>query len=392
MDSTKPTSSLAVSQPFRIGPYKQSVLPKATEGHGNGSLSGYVASRCNGDLEDIQKKHNAGTKESGVTTQVSQETKETDLSRDLDAIDRVRTRLNVALRGKADIVDQVLVCLLAHGHLLLEDKPGLGKTTLAKALAEAIGGRFARVQCTPDLLPSDITGFSIFSQRTQDFEFRPGPVFSDVLLADEINRATPRTQSALLEAMAERQVTVDTVRHVLSDQFFVIATQNPIEQHGTYPLPEAQLDRFAMKLSVGYPGPQDEIQMLRDAVDSQHQASAATGQVFSEGQLKRIQQEVAGLAVAEAIHEYLVRLATATRKHPHVFLGISPRGILVWQRTAQARAFLDHRTYVVPDDVQEVALPVMSVRLGIDHEDPLPIINEILESEPVPEYREAASS
>ena len=326
-----------------------------------------------------------------MTTLASEDTKKNHLSRDLEAIDRVRTRLNAALRGKADIVDMVLVCLLAHGHLLIEDKPGLGKTTLAKALAEAIGGRFARMQCTPDLLPSDITGFSIFSQKTQDFEFRPGPVFSDVLLADEINRATPRTQSALLEAMAERQVTVDAVRHLLSDQFFVIATQNPIEQHGTYPLPEAQLDRFAMKLSIGYPNPEDEMQMLRDAVDAQQQSTDRTGPLFSEGQLKRIQKEVAGMAVAEPIHDYLVRLATATRKHSHIFLGISPRGILVWQRAAQARAFLHHRNYVVPDDVQDMAVPVLSVRLGIDHEDPLPIIREVMQSEPVPEYRHSSS-
>jgi MoxR-like ATPase len=160
----------------------------------------------------------------------------------------------------------VLICLLARGHLLLEDRPGLGKTTLAKALAEAIGGSFARVQCTPDLLPSDITGFNIFNQKTQEFDFRPGPVFADVLLADEINRATPRTQSALLEAMAERQVTVDAERFALGGSFFVIATQNPHEQHGTYPLPEAQLDRFAMKLEIGYPPREDERAMLAAAV------------------------------------------------------------------------------------------------------------------------------
>ena len=181
-------------------------------------------------------------------------------------IDGIRAALNRALRGKVEVVEHVLACLLARGHMLIEDLPGLGKTTLAKALAHALGGKFARIQCTPDLLPGDITGFRVFDQHTREFEFLPGPVFADVLLADEINRTTPRTQSALLEAMAERQVTVDNVRHVLSDTFFVIATQNPVEQHGTYPLPEAQLDRFAMKLRIGYPGPEHELAMLEAAV------------------------------------------------------------------------------------------------------------------------------
>ena len=186
------------------------------------------------------------------------------------ATEQLRDRLNAELKGKQDVVDMVLVCLLSGGHLLLEDKPGLGKTTLAKALATAIGGNFGRAQCTPDLLPSDITGFNIFNQKTHDFEFRRGPVFADVLLADEINRATPRTQSALLEAMAERQVTVDAEHFDLSSEFFVIATQNPVDQHGTYPLPEAQLDRFAMKLSVGYPAAADEMLMLQEAVGEDH--------------------------------------------------------------------------------------------------------------------------
>ncbi len=183
-----------------------------------------------------------------------------------DSVGRLRVALNAALRGKADVVEFVLACLLARGHLLLEDKPGLGKTTLAKAAAQAVGGAFARVQCTPDLLPGDVTGFSIFNQKTREFEFQPGPVFAAVLLADEINRTTPRTQSALLEAMAERQVTVDNVRYRLDETFFVIATQNPIEHHGTYPLPEAQLDRFAMKLSIGYPDKAHQQEMLAAAV------------------------------------------------------------------------------------------------------------------------------
>ena len=203
-----------------------------------------------------------------------------------DPIERLRAALNGVLRGKAEVVEHVLACLLARGHLLVEDLPGLGKTTLAKALAVALGGKFARVQCTPDLLPGDMTGFRVFDQHTREFEFLPGPVFADVLLADEINRATPRTQSALLEAMAERQVTVDNVRHVLSDTFFVIATQNPVEQHGTYPLPEAQLDRFAMKLRIGYPGRDHELAMLEAAVGPGINSDQSVSGVMKPGELR----------------------------------------------------------------------------------------------------------
>ena len=258
---------------------------------------------------------------------------------DVTSLSKLRSRLNLALRGKADVVELVLVCLLANGHLLLEDKPGLGKTTLAKSLASGIGGRFARCQCTPDLLPSDITGFNIFNQSSREFEFRPGPVFAEVLLADEINRATPRTQSVLLEAMAERQVTVDTRRYRLSSQFFVIATQNPVDQHGTYPLPEAQLDRFAMKLSIGYPSPADEVRMLQDAVGGS--VRAADDQPIPDlQQLHSIQESVAALNVAPSVQDYLVRLASESRHPPSIALGLSPRGLLTWQRVAQARAWL----------------------------------------------------
>ena len=304
-------------------------------------------------------------------------------SSDLAALDQVRTTLNHVLRGKPDVVEKVLVCLLAQGHLLLEDRPGLGKTTLAKALADTVGGCFARVQCTPDLLPSDITGFSIFNQKSHEFEFRRGPVFSDVLLADEINRATPRTQSALLEAMAERQVTVDAVRHHLSAQFFVIATQNPHEQHGTFPLPEAQLDRFAMKLSVGYPDAKDETEMLAAAIAAGTTRSIARP-ILVAGQLARLQQTVAEIAVERKVQDYLVRLGQATRQHPHISLGISPRGLLTWQRCAQANAYLQGRDFVTPDDLQEVGMPVLVVRLGIERDDPIPLVREVLESLSVP--------
>jgi MoxR-like ATPase len=299
------------------------------------------------------------------------------------AADPLRAALNRALRGKSDVVELVLACLLARGHLLLEDLPGLGKTTLAKALAQAAGGRFARVQCTPDLLPGDITGFSVFNQKTREFEFLPGPVFADVLLADEINRATPRTQSALLEAMAERQATVDNVRHALAPTFFVIATQNPVEHHGTYPLPEAQLDRFAMKLSIGYPGRDDELCLLAAAVGDLDGAPAA-GRVLGEGELHRLQEQVAAVAVSPLVRAYLVDLGRATRGHPRVALGLSPRGLLTWQRVAQAWAFLHGRPFVTPDDVQQVAAPVLGVRLGVASDAAGGVIAQVLESVPVP--------
>jgi MoxR-like ATPase len=303
---------------------------------------------------------------------------------DLDKLEQVRQRLNHVLKGKETVVEQVLVCLLAQGHLLLEDRPGLGKTTLAKALAAALGGRFSRVQCTPDLLPSDITGFNIFNQKTREFEFRQGPVFADILLADEINRATPRTQSALLEAMAERQVTVDAERFPLAKTFFVIATQNPHEQHGTYPLPEAQLDRFAMKLEVGYPRPDDEQAMLAAAIGPPAEGRETPPPVVTPEQLAVIQADVAAVGVAPAVQEYLVNLARASRSHRDIALGVSPRGLLLWQRTAQARAWLDSRRFVTPDDVQQVATPVLAVRLGLDGGDAGGVISNLLESVEVP--------
>ncbi len=310
-----------------------------------------------------------------------------DMTAALDRVEAVRNRLNDVLKGKRDVVQHVLVCLLARGHLLLEDRPGLGKTTLAKALADAVGGRFARIQCTPDLLPSDITGFNIFNQKDREFEFRRGPVFSDILLADEINRATPRTQSALLEAMAERQVTVDAERFGLAGAFFVIATQNPHEQHGTYPLPEAQLDRFAMKLEIGYPHRDDERAMLAAAVaDAAGPRHHDGGSILDAGQLAAMQAAVAAIPVTQPVQEYLVTLAASTRNHRDIPLGVSPRGLLTWQRAAQAWAYLAGRQFVTPDDVQQVAVPVLSVRLGAERGDTESLIRQLLQGVEAPTW------
>ena len=277
-------------------------------------------------------------------------------------IDGMRRELNHALLGKPTVVEDLLACVLARGHVLFDDLPGLGKTTLAKALATSVGGQFMRVQCTPDLLPSDITGFSILNQKTREFEFRAGPVFGDVLLADEINRATPRTQSALFEAMAERQVTIDGESRALSSTFLVLATQNPVESVGAYPLPEAQLDRFAMKLRIGYPDRASELELL--ARSSRTTAEAVACQVLQPGQLHQLQQAVTQIAVELPVREYLVNLAEATRANPSFPLGLSPRGLLQWQRAAQARAMMEERDFVMPEDIQAIALPVLAVRLS----------------------------
>jgi len=296
----------------------------------------------------------------------------------------LRRRLNAALQGKAEVVEHVLTGLLARGHILLEDLPGLGKTTLARALAEAIGGRFARLQCTPDLLPNDITGFNLFNQKLREFEFVPGPVFADVLLADEINRATPRAQSALLEAMAERQVTVDNERHLLSSEFFVIATQNPIEHHGTYPLPEAQLDRFALKLSIGYPLPDDEARLLAAAVGPTENPAAGQQPLLEPGALTRMHAAVAAIAVAPELQRYLVDLANVSRSNSLFQHGLSPRALLMWQRLAQARAYLAERDFVTPDDIQLVAEPLLRVHTTLSTNDTADVAPQILSQVAVP--------
>jgi MoxR-like ATPase len=296
----------------------------------------------------------------------------------------LRRELNRTLLGKSEVVELLLAAVLARGHVLFDDLPGLGKTTLAKSLASAIGGRFTRIQCTPDLLPSDITGFNILNQKSREFEFRPGPVFSDVLLTDEINRATPRTQSALFEAMAERQVTIDGQPRQLSSTFLVLATQNPVESHGAYPLPEAQLDRFAMKLRIGYPDRSSSLEMLARHIGPQDYESRPTPQVIGPEQLSALQQQAASVAVELPLREYLVALAEATRQHPAVQLGLSPRGLILWQRVAQAWAFLQTRQFVTPDDIQQVATSVLDVRLAGNESHMEGVVQEILEAVPVP--------
>ena len=289
----------------------------------------------------------------------------------------LRELLNAAIRGKEKVIDLVLACVLARGHLLLEDLPGLGKTTLAKSLADAVSGLYSRVQCTPDLMPSDITGFNMFNQKTREFEFSEGPVFANVLLADEINRATPRTQSALFEAMAERQVTIDRHTHRLPETFFVVATQNPVDSHGAYPLPAAQLDRFAMKLSIGYPARDTEMEILaRDVGPTQEKPSVKA--TLTTAALEEMQAAVAAIPVATKVQRYLVDIAEATRNHPEITLGLSPRGLLILQRVAQARAFLKRRRFVTPDDIQDVAKPVLSVRLAGDFDLADSVVDSIL--------------
>ena len=263
--------------------------------------------------------------------------------------------------GKEEAVRLTLIAVICRGHILIEDVPGVGKTVLTKSVARSIGCTFKRIQFTPDLLPSDVTGVSVFNQKTGEFEFHPGPIMSQFVLADEINRATPKTQSALLEAMEEGQITVDGATYRLPDPFIVMATQNPIEYEGTFQLPEAQLDRFLLNISLGYPSPTDEVQIL----DRQQHAHPidSLGQILSADDLLNIQGCVRDIRVSHEIREYIVALTSATRQHQNVYLGVSPRGSLALFRTAQARALLDGRDYVIPDDVKRQLKATLSHRL-----------------------------
>lgn len=300
----------------------------------------------------------------------------------------LRRNIGRVIIGKDETVDLVVTALLAGGHVLIEDVPGLGKTLLAKALARSIDGQFARVQFTPDLLPSDVTGTSIYNEPERRFEFRPGPVFTNVLLADELNRATPRTQSALLEAMEERQVSVDGTTHILPDPFFVIATQNPVEQQGVYDLPEAQLDRFLMQVSVGYPSRPDEVSIIRSQLTET--PLEALQPVMSPEDLLAARRAVRTVYVDDTLLDYAVRLAEATRSHPELILGASPRASLALVVASQALTWLEGRDYVRPDTLKVLAAPVLRHRLVLKPQAILAgrtadrIIAELLDSVEVP--------
>jgi MoxR-like ATPase len=301
--------------------------------------------------------------------------------------ERVVANVERVIVGKHAEVRMALVALLCEGHILIEDVPGVGKTMLAKALSQSIGCSFRRIQFTPDLLPSDVTGLSIFNQKTQEFEFRAGPIMAQVVLADEINRATPKTQSALLECMEERQATIDGISHQMPSPFLVIATQNPIEYEGTFALPEAQLDRFMLRLRLGYPKAMEEIVIL-DEQKRRHPIEAV-GQVLDLDELREMQAGIKEVYVDQAVAEYIVRLVTATREHPDVYLGASPRGSLNLYRSGQAYAALAGRDYVIPDDIKQLAVAVLAHRLIVKSQaslrevDPDQIVSEILTAVPV---------
>jgi MoxR-like ATPase len=274
---------------------------------------------------------------------------------------RLISNIETVFFGKPEVARLAVACLLAEGHALIDDVPGVGKTTLSLALAKSVGGTFQRLQFTSDLLPSDVTGMSVFNPSRQDFDFRSGPLFNNIVLADEINRASPKTQSALLEAMQERQVSVDGVTHPLPRPFFVIATQNPHEHHGTFPLPESQLDRFMMRLEVGYPSAETEMSILRG--DAVAPLVNSLSPVASAGDVVREIERVRAIAVDPSLDKYIVDIAHASRASAHVELGLSPRGTLALRRAAQALAVTENRAFVIPDDVRAACVPVIAHRL-----------------------------
>ena len=308
-----------------------------------------------------------------------------------DLLTRVQQSVQSVIRGKDEVIRLALVGLLARGHLLIEDVPGVGKTTLAHALARSFNCAFQRIQFTSDMLPSDVIGISIFNQQTQRFEFRPGPIFANIVLADEINRTTPKTQSALLEAMNENQVTVDNRTSPLPQPFMVMATQNPIEHHGTYPLPESQLDRFLMRLKIGYPSADSEKEILQNFAQSDPLANIRP--VMTGAEVVEIQNQVRRVKVDEELVNYALAIVEKTRQHEYLSLGVSPRGSMSLYRAGQALAFLEGRNYCIPDDFKRLILPVFSHRCVVSSryistlkksDQTEAILEGIIESTPVP--------
>ena len=303
------------------------------------------------------------------------------------SLDALKAQLGRVILGKPEAIENITVCLLSGGHVLMEDVPGVGKTTLAKALARSLSSDFKRVQFTPDLLPTDILGSSVYNPKDGSFAFKPGPIFTNILLADEINRASPRTQSSLLEAMSERQVSIEGTTHPLPAPFAVLATQNPVEFHGTYPLPEAQLDRFAMRINLGYPSSEHEVDVLYSQFH--HHPLDDVTPVLDSAAVVSLQEAVRAVTVERGIGRYIVALAEATRRHPSLRMGCSPRGTLTLFRVTQARAFLSGRTYALPDDVKAVAVSCLAHRLALDTKAKYSgvqkeaLLREILEQVPV---------
>ena len=305
-----------------------------------------------------------------------------------DITNQLLENVEKVIVGKTNAIRLTITGLLCQGHILIEDVPGTGKTMLAKSIARSIGGTFNRIQFTPDMLPSDVTGVSMFNQKTNEFEYRQGPIVAQIVLTDEINRATPKTQAALLEAMEEHQVTVDGKTHPLPEPFLVLATQNPIEYEGTFPLPEAQMDRFLLRISLGYPSKTYEVQMLTD--QQLHHPIEDLEQVIDIADLLKAQDAVRSITVTDEIKRYIVDLVETTRAHGEIYLGASPRGSLALFRTSQARAAILGREYVIPDDVKALAVPALAHRLivgsaaRIREVDAVDVIEEVLEKVPVP--------
>lgn len=306
-------------------------------------------------------------------------------------IERIIRNIGKVMIGKRKVIELSLVALLAEGHVLLEDVPGVGKTMLVRALAKSIGGKFRRIQFTPDLLPSDVTGVSIFNPEEKEFQFRPGPIMGNVILADEINRTSPKTQSALLEAMEEKSITVDGATYLLERPFFVMATQNPIEYEGTFPLPEAQLDRFLLKMEMGYPTAEEEIEILNRSFGGE--SIDQLEEVISLDELRQMQKECKEVDVDDTVKKYIVDIARATREDEDVYLGASPRGSIALMKAAQAYAYMCGRNYCLPDDIKYLAPNVLSHRIIVHQHarfgqvDPVDIINRALGKVDVPVKR-----